>query len=88
MRLIFTRNDIWRDEERYPGDDHEQSRRQIVGDDVVRDVTPENHLKPGQAVVPQRAANEDFVLIVQRVDLDVVVQHDTPERRERGSAWF
>ena len=51
------------------------------------DVTPQHHLKPGQAVVAQRAADENFVLIVQRGNLNVVVQHDTPEGRERGSTW-
>ena len=92
--MIFTRNHIRRDEERDPGDHDEQTGGEIVGDDVVGDVAPENHLKPGQTVVPERAADENFVLIVQRGNLNVVVQHDTPELRERlnmglvlGTEW-
>ena len=48
----------------------------------MRDVSPQHHLEPGQAVVAEGATDEDFVLVVQRGDLDVVVQHDTPGERE------
>ena len=47
------------------------------------DVPPQHHLEPGQAVVAEGATDEDFVLVVQGRDLDVVVQDDAPEVRER-----
>ena len=52
--------------------------RQVVVDDVVRHVPHEDHLEAGEAVVAQRAADKDPVLLVQLPNLDPVVQNDRP----------
>ena len=51
-------NHVHGDEERDPGDDDEQSRGQVVGDDVGGDVAVEHHLEAGQGKVAQGAAEK------------------------------
>ena len=41
-------------------------------------VPHEHHLEAGEAVVAQRAADKDPVLLVQLPNLDPVVQNDRP----------
>ena len=41
-------------------------------------VSHEHHLEAGEAVVAQRAADKDPVLLVQLPNLDPVVQNDRP----------
>ena len=69
-------NDVWRNQEGYPRDHHEQSRRKIVCDEVVREMTFQDHLEPGHAEVAQLSVAEDPVLGLQRNDRDVIVQHN------------
>ena len=52
------------------------TRRQVVRDDVVRDVAVQDHLKAGQGVVAKRAVGQEPVLDVQGRDVDVVVEDD------------
>ena len=58
--------------------------REVVVDDVVRDVPDQNHLEAGQAVVAERASHEDAVLLAQLFDLDAVVQHDRSEEENQN----
>ena len=44
----------------------------------MRHVPHEDHLEAGEAVVAQRAADKDPVLLVQLPNLDPVVQNDRP----------
>ena len=46
---MLTWYDFRRDEEGYPGHDHEEAGGQVVGDYVVGDVTLEDHLETGEA---------------------------------------
>ena len=50
--------------------------RQVVVDDVVRDMPDQNHLESGQAVVAQRPTDEDPVLLPEFPDLDAVVENN------------
>ena len=59
--------------------------REVVVDDVVRDVPDQNHLEAGQAVVAEGAAYEDSVFLAKLFDLDAVVKHDRPEGE--GHSW-
>ena len=70
------RDDVRRHHEADPGHHHEQSRRKIVCDEVVREMTFQDHLEPGHAEVAQLSVAEDPVLGLQRNDRDVIVQHN------------
>lgn len=54
--------------------------RQVVGDDIMRNVSVEDHFEAGQAVVAETAVVEDPVGLLEGVDVHLVVQHD----RTRG----
>ena len=60
---LLTGEDLCGDEEGDPGDDDEESRWEIVVDDVVHDVADEHHLEAGQAVVAEGAALEHAVAL-------------------------
>ncbi len=58
------------------------TRGQVVCDDVVRDVSVQDHLEPGQGVVAQGAVDEGAVGRAERGDVHVVVKHDGSETRK------
>ena len=60
---LLTGEDLCGDEEGDPGDDDEESRWEIVVDDVVHHVADEHHLEAGQAVVAEGAALEHAVAL-------------------------
>jgi len=52
----------------------------IIGDDVMRNVSMQNHLETSQRIISQRSVTEDPVDLFERRYLDVVVEDDRPRR--------
>ena len=52
------------------------TRRKIIGDDVMRNVSMQNHFEAGERVVAEGSVAQVPVDLTQRRDLDVVIEHD------------
>ena len=69
-----TRDDLWRDEEANPGYNHEESRRQIVVDNVFEGVSLENHFVAGERIVSYWLPDEQRIRCLQGFEFDVVIK--------------
>ena len=52
------------------------TRWQIVGDDVMRNVSVKNHFKSGQRIIAQRSVAENSVNLFEGSYFDVIVEND------------
>ena len=59
------RDDIRRNNEADPGDDHEKTRGKVVGDQVVGDVAVEDHLEASHTEVPKLTIFKENVFFTQ-----------------------